>query len=228
MKLAPTVLICLSIALSLFASVPTHADDSTRFVRDWMSVPLHEAATADSRTVHPGLTSGTELTLLQNDDRNGFSHVRTTEGTEGWIATRYLMSEPIARMQLDAATKELVDLRKLTAALQTQQAALPLDKREAAQQLAQLTSSNEQLQSELQALQQAPDSATQLAQENIDLKKENTTLHAQIDTNSNELAELQRGKNYALFREGALAVIAGALLMLLAAHMWPKKKSEWF
>lgn len=228
MKLAPAVLICFSISLSLLAAAPTRADESTRFVRDWMSVPLYETANADSRKVHPGLTSGTELTLLQNDDRNGFSHVRTDEGTEGWIATRYLMNEPTARMQLDVATKELADLRKLTAELQAQQAALPLDKREAAQQLAQLTSSNAQMQSELQALQQAPDSATQLAQENIDLKKENATLHAQIDTNNIELAELQRGKNYTLFREGALAVVAGALLMLLAAYMWPKKKSEWF
>lgn len=228
MKLAPAVLIYSAIALSLLAASPTRADESSRFVRDWMSVPLHETANADSRKLIPGLTSGTVVTLLQSEDRNGFSHVRTDNGTEGWIATRYLMNEPTARMQLEAATKELAELRQLTAELQTQQAALPLDKREAAQQLAQLTSSNEQLQSELQALQQAPDSATQLAQENIDLKKENATLHAQIDTNNTELAELQRGRNYTLFREGALAVVAGALLMLLAAYMWPKKKSDWF
>jgi SH3 domain protein len=138
------------------------------------------------------------------------------------------MEEPTARMQLDAATKELTALRKLTAELQTQQAALPLDQREAAQQFAQLKSSNEQMQSELQALQQAPDSATQLAQENIELKKENETLHAQIDANNTEVAKLQRSQNFALFREGGLAVVAGALLMLLAAHMWPKKKKEWF
>ncbi len=211
-----------------YLTIRLRAEDSTRYVRDWMSVPLHESANAESRTVHPGLTSGTEVTLLQSDERNGFSHVRTTEGTEGWLATRYLMEEPTARMQLDNATKEVTELRKLNTELQAQQAALPLDKREAAQQLAQLTSANAQLQSELQALQQAPDSATQLAQENIELKKENTELHTQIDTHTNAVADLQRSQNYALFREGGLAVVAGALLMLLAAHMWPKKKKEWF
>jgi SH3 domain protein len=224
LKLVPAVLICFALVIA----APTRADDTTRFVRDWISVPLYEAATADSRKVHTGITSGTEVTLVRSDERNGFSLVRTTEGTEGWIAARYLMEEPTARMQLDNATKELTELRKVNAELQAQQSALPLDKREAAQQLAQLTSANAQLQSELQALQQAPDSATQLAQENIELKKENTELHTQVDTHTNAVADLQRSQNYALFREGGLAVVAGALLMLLAAHMWPKKKKEWF
>ena len=193
-----------------------------------MSVPLHESASADSRTVHPGLTSGTALSLLQSEDKNGFSRVRTGEGVEGWIATRYLMTDPTARMQLDRANTELAELRKLTATLQAQQANIPQDQRQAAQQLTQLKIDNQQLQNELRTLQQAPDSATQLAQENIDLKKDNEALHAQVETNNTEMAELRRNKNYTLFREGGIAVIAGALLTLLIANLWPKKKSDWF
>jgi SH3 domain protein len=210
------------------AATLAHADTATRYVRDWMSVPLHESASADSRNVLPGLATGTELALLQNEERNGFSQVRTGNGVEGWIATRYLMSEPTARMQLDGINKELGELRALNAALKAEQANIPLDKREATQQLTQLKSDNEHLQSDLQTLQQAPDNATQLAQENIELKKDNVALHAQIDSNTTELAELRRNKNYALFREGGIAVLAGALLTLLVANFWPRKKSEWF
>lgn len=216
------------VSVTLLSVNLAHADTTTRYVRDWMSVPLHETASADSRNVLPGLATGTEVALIQNEDRNGFSHVRTGDGTEGWIATRYLMNEPTARMQLDGVNKELGELRALNAELKAQQANIPLDKREAAQQLTQLKSDNERLQNDLQTLQQAPDNVTQLAQENIELKKDNVTLHAQIDSNTNELSELRHSKNYALFREGGIAVLAGALLTLLVANFWPRKKSEWF
>ncbi|MDB6060458.1 MAG: hypothetical protein JWM78_561 [Verrucomicrobiaceae bacterium] len=214
--------------LYLMLAHTAHADEATRYVRDWMAVPLHEGPSAESRNVLPGLPSGTSLTLVQSEDKNGFSRVRTADGVEGWIATRYLMSEPTARIQLDAANNELLELRKKTTELNEQQANIPQDQRAAAQQLSQLKTENQRLQNELQTFQQAPDNATQLAQENIELKKDNETLHTQTEANNSELTELRRSKNFALFREGGLAVIAGALLTLLAAHMWPKKKSEWF
>ncbi len=225
-RLKPTLaaLIC----LTLIGTAPLHADETTRYVRDWITIPLYDTASSDSRTVHPGLTSGTAVTLVQNNERNGFLQVRTSEGVEGWIASRYLINEPTARMQLDSARKELAELRALTAELKAQQANIPLDKREASQKLAQLTTDNERLQNDLQILQQAPSNATQLAQENIELKKDNVTLRAQLDTNTAELADMRRSKNYALFREGGIAVLAGALLTLLVANLWPKKKSEWF
>lgn len=223
----------MKLALISFACLTTlscnalYAEDSTRYVRDWMSVPLHETVNADSKTVHPGLASGTELTLLQSDEKSGFARVRTSEGVEGWIATRYLMSNPTARMQLDRANGELAELRKQTADLKAQQENIPRSERDAAQQLMQLKTENQQLQTELQALQQAPDGAAQLAQENIELKKDNESLRAELEGTKTEIAQQQRSNNFAQFREGGIAVIAGALLALLAANLWPKKKSEW-
>lgn len=204
-----------------------HADDSLRYVRDWISVPLHQEQRADSAVVHSGVKSGAELTIVQKDIGNGFTRVRTADGVEGWIASTYLIAEPTARMQLDKANTELDELRKTNSRLEQEQANIPADQKLAAQQLTQLRSDNTQLGEQLQTLQQAPNNAMQLAQENIDLKKSNTELLAQVATANTALAESRRAQNYTLFREGALAVIAGALLTALIPRLKPKKRSEW-
>lgn len=209
-----------------FAAAP-HAEDSVRYVRDWISIPLHQGQTADSAIVHPGVSSGTTLTLVRDDPGSGFARVRTNDGVEGWIASRYLIAEPTARMQLDKINAELDELRKTNARLEQEQSNIPPDQKLAAQQLTQLRADNARLQEDLQTLQQAPDNAIQLAQDNIELKKNNADLLAQMATANSALAGLQRAQNYTLFREGALAVIAGALLTALIPRLKPKKRSEW-
>lgn len=215
------------VAFSL-GSGAVQAAEATRYVRDWIAVPVYEAPTSESAAVMPGISSGTALTLLEDAERNGFQRVRMANGAEGWIASRYLIDEPTGRMQLERANGELAELRKSTEELRAQLANIPQDQRAGAQQMAQLKSDNERLHNDLQLLQQAPDNATRLALENIDLKKNNESLRAQLGAHSAELDELRRRRNYALFREGGIAVLAGALLTLLIANLWPKKKSEWF
>lgn len=203
------------------------AEEQVRYVRDWVTLPLRQTQSVESAIMHPGVSSGTVLTIVKEDPGSGFTRVRTTAGVEGWIASRHLIAEPTARMQLDKLNVELESLRKTNARLEQEQANVPTDQRLAAQQLTQLRSDNARLQEELQTLQQAPDNAIQLAQENIELKKSNTALQTQVGEVNKAIAELQRSHNYSLFREGAFAVIAGAILTALIPRLKPKKRSEW-
>ncbi|HSB95001.1 MAG TPA: TIGR04211 family SH3 domain-containing protein [Spongiibacteraceae bacterium] len=212
---------------SLFSSLVTitssNADEPTRYVRDWMSVPLHATATPDSRIVHNGLVSGTAVTVLESDAAKEYSRVRTAEGSEGWIATRYLSTEPAARAQLEKANAELDQLRKLKAQL----ADLPPDVRAAAQQVVDLRSENTRLQTELDSSQKTPTEAAQLSAENTRLKTDNATLQQQLATLDTERQLLRAEGDQTKFREGALAVIAGMLLAVGVRRFWPKKRSEW-
>ncbi len=202
-----------------------NAEKQTRYVRDSITLPLRQTQSVESAIVHPGVSSGTLLTIVR--ESSGFTRVRTKEGVEGWIASRHLIAEPTARMQLDQLNAELGNLRKANARLEQEQANVPTDQRLAAQQLTQLRSDNSRLQEELQTLQQAPDNAIQLAQENIELKKSNNTMQSQIVEANKTITELQRAQNYTLFREGAIAVIAGAILTVLIPRLKPRKRSEW-
>ncbi|HET8710121.1 MAG TPA: TIGR04211 family SH3 domain-containing protein [Spongiibacteraceae bacterium] len=212
---------------SLIAIPLANADEPIRYVRDWITIPLHQGQSADSAVVHSGVSSGTPLTVVQDDPGSGFTRVRTSAGVEGWIASRYLMAEPTARMQLDKVTAEVEALRKTNARLEQEQANIPQDQKLAAQQITQLRSDNTRLQQELQVFQQAPDSAAQMARDNIALKKSNGELSAQIVTAEKTISELRHAQNYTLFREGALAVFAGAILTVLIPRLKPKKRSEW-
>lgn len=218
----------LTFALTASVGVLTaSADDAVRYVRDSITLPLRQSQSVESAVVHPGVSSGTALTIVKEDPGSGFTRVRTSEGVEGWIASRHLMTEPTARVQLEKANAELEELRKTNARLEQEQAALPSDQRRAAQELAQLRGDNARLEQELQIMRSAPDSAMQLAQENIELKKSNAELLATVETTNKAVSELQRAQNYTLFREGAIAVFAGAVLAALIPRLKPKKRSEW-
>lgn len=223
-----TALCCSLITLTNGLIVtPLFAQEQTRYVRDWITLPLRQTQSVESAIVHPGVSSGTALTIVKEDPGSGFTRVRTSDGVEGWIASRHLIAEPTARMQLDKLNTELDNLRKTNSRLEQEQANVPADQRLAAQQLTQLRGDNTRLQEELRVLQQAPDNAIQLAQENIDLKKNNNAIQTQLDDANKTIAELKSAQNYTLFREGAIAVIAGALLTVLIPRLKPKKRSDW-
>lgn len=223
-----TALCCCAITFANgFAATQLAAQEQTRYVRDWITLPLRQTQSVESAIVHPGVSSGTRLTIVKEDSGSGFTRVRTGDGVEGWIASRHLIAEPTARMQLDKLNTELDNLRKTNTRLEQEQANVPADQRLAAQQLTQLRGDNTRLQEELRVLQQAPDNAIQLAQENIDLKKNGTAIQTQLDDANKTIAELRSAQNYTLFREGAIAVIAGAILTAVIPRLKPKKRSEW-
>lgn len=200
----------------------SHADD-TRYIRDWIAVPLLAGGTADSKTIHNGLVSGTAVTLLETNESSGYSRVRIREGLEGWLATRYLTDEPIARVQLDKANAELEELRKLKAQLTE----LPADMRAATQQLIDARSENTRLQHELSDSRRTPSEAAEISAENTRLQARNAELQQQQLALETEIRLLRSDQEHTQFRDGALAVIGGMLLVLVVRRLWPKKRSEW-
>lgn len=194
-----------------------------RYVRDWIAVPLLGSPAQDGKPLHNGLVTGTALTLLEPQESNGFSHVRTRDGSEGWIATRYLTAEPVARVQLDKANAELEELRKL----KTQLADLPADARSAAQQLIEARAQNAELRKALDDAQKSPSEAAALSADNTRLNGENDSLRQQLADRDTELRLLRDDNGQKQFRDGALAVVAGMLVVLAVRRLWPKKRSEW-
>lgn len=204
-----------AVLLTCLASTCVAADE-VRYIRDWISIPLRETQAPDSTVVHRGLVSGNSVTLLENDEKSGLARVRSADGVEGWLANRYLTAEPPARVQLDKANGEIAELRKLNEQLKSQQSP-------DARQLEELRAENTRLSTELETLKHAPSHAEQLEA----LRQRNAALGEQFQQLGASLEQAQHSRDTEMFRNGALAVLAGALLSLLASRLWPKKKSEW-
>ena len=77
------------------------------YISDNLYVLLRGGESSEHRIIHGGIKSGTSLERLETNEQTGYTRVRTGEGLEGWLLTRYLVEEPIARTRLNSVESEL-------------------------------------------------------------------------------------------------------------------------
>ncbi len=197
---------------SVLFCVPALA--ATLYISDQFTVPLRRGPSNSHRILHQGLPSGTALEVLGTDDAAGFTQVRTANGTEGWIPTQYLSSQPIARDRLAAADRRVESLEAQVKNLRTS------DGR--ANELAKQT---DKLQTELNEIRRI--SATSIAnhEENKQLKASNETLQKQVAQLSDRVRQLERNVMLKSLMGGGGLVLLGLLI-----GAWIKsrpKRSSW-
>jgi SH3 domain protein len=111
-----------------------HAQSATRqqYISDDITVTLREQPRNDAAPVG-ALKSGARVTVLQSLGPESFARVRTADGREGWLTTRYLSPQPAVkerfqqtREALDGAQSRIENLeRELRAAQQQLSLAQP-------------------------------------------------------------------------------------------------------
>ncbi|WP_292746298.1 TIGR04211 family SH3 domain-containing protein, partial [Methylophaga sp. UBA3191] len=84
------------------------AAQTTRYVSDELEITMRNGQGLDFG-IRKMLKSGTELAVLENDP-SGYSKVRTNDGVEGWVLSRYLVNNPSARDQLAAKEQRIANL----------------------------------------------------------------------------------------------------------------------
>ena len=106
------------IVLALVLGLVSTAMAETRYVSDRLEIQMRTGKGTQFRILRM-LPSGTALEILEVDQENGYSRVRTPSGVEGWVLSRFLMQGRAARDQLADAEKKLARLelenRKRTA-----------------------------------------------------------------------------------------------------------------
>ena len=90
----------LSISLMLF-SVTASAQATTQWVTDQLEVTLRSGPSTSNKILRI-MNSGETVTLIEADDETKYSLVETANGEQGYVITRFLKSEPIAQIQLEA------------------------------------------------------------------------------------------------------------------------------
>ena len=197
---------------SVFFCVPASA--ATLYISDQFTVPLRRGPSNSHRILHQGLPSGTALEVLGTDDAAGFTQVRTANGTEGWIPTQYLSSQPIARDRLAAADRRVESLEAQVKSLRTS------DGR--ANELAKQT---DKLQAELTEIRRISATSIVNHEENKQLKASNETLQKQVTQLSDRVRQLERNVMLKSLMGGGGLVLLGLLI-----GAWIKsrpKRSSW-
>jgi SH3 domain protein len=187
---------------------------ATMYVSDQFTVPLRRGPSNSHRILHAGLPSGTALEVLSEDAAAGFTQVRMTNGTEGWIPTQYLSAQPVARTRLAAADRRVESLEAQLKSL-----------RQSDGRANDLAKQTDKLQAELAEVRRI--SATSIANyaENQQLKTSNETLQKQVTQLTERVRQLERNVMLKWMLAGGGLVLLGLLI-----GAWIKsrpKRSSW-
>jgi SH3 domain protein len=196
----------------------------TQYVSDKVLVPVRSGAGADYRIVNRGLPSGTALLVFAESDDGEWAEIETRGGTRGWIPSQYLQQEPPAALLINDLRVELEQARaeRDRVVSQLNQSSTEVD--EADETIIGLTTTIERTQAELTEIKRVSAAA-------LDLDLMNQQLVAELESGRSS-ADLLRLENVRLreriannqIMDGALAVLLGVILAVVAPRLWPRKK----
>lgn len=214
------------IALALLGATASavHAAEY-QYVSDQLIITLRNGQ-GNSYQILKTLPTGTRLEVLETTGE-GYTRVRTSDGTEGWVRSQYLMADPTAAMQLDEATRKLNNLQeqhdKLSDTLsevQTERARLSTERDELVKKL-------EAAESRLAHLNDVAARPIVLDKENRELQQKNVALEKELQVLNQENQALKDRAKREWFIAGAGVLFGGLLLGLLIPRLRSRKQSGW-
>ncbi len=214
------------IVLALVLGLVSTAMAETRYVSDRLEIQMRTGKGTQFRILRM-LPSGTALEILEVDQENGYSRVRTPSGVEGWVLSRFLMRGRAARDQLADAEKKLARLelenRKLTGSLED----LQKTKGSIDTEREQLVKENRKLSQELEEIRRAASSALAIDAENKELKSRIVAYERQAQSLQQENEGLKDRTARDWFMVGAGVLILGMIIGLIIPRIRWRKKSSW-
>ena len=216
--------LCLS--LLLIALSPSLLAE-TRYISDEFRVPLRKSPCSRCAILHQGLKRGLKLDFIETAD--GWSHIRTPGGMDGWIENQYIVTQPIARDRIARYKKQNEALNSSNAKLKAQVKELKADNKQLGGRLSTVSDDNEAVSRELADIKVVSANALNLKVQNQQLLEENEKLQGRIDVLSAVKVQLESSNTQKWFLNGGIAVFLGAILSILLPRLKGKRRgnSEW-
>ena len=198
----------------------------TQYISDMVLVPVRSGAGANYRIVNRGLPSGTALLVLGQSEDGEWAEIETRGGTRGWIPTQYLQKEPPAGLLINDLRLELERVRGERDRVVSQLNQSSSEASEADETIIELQSTLDSTQAELTEVKRVSAAA-------LDLDLLNQQLVAELESERSD-ADLLRLENVRLreriannqILDGALAVLLGVILAVVAPRLWPRRKRQ--
>lgn len=108
----------LGLALLLFPALASAQGAGRQYyISDDITVTLREQPRNDAPAMG-SLKSGARVTLLQSLGPDSFARVRTPEGREGWVTSRYVVTQPAAKDRYLQTQQDLASAQSRIAGLE--------------------------------------------------------------------------------------------------------------
>jgi SH3 domain protein len=211
----------------LFLAFWMSAQGQTRYVTDRTIVELRRGPSTEYLILR-NLEAGERVEVLEQNEEDGYSRVRVVdEGTEGWILTRFLTAEPIARERLAAAERNLATARERVTALEAQNQELERDLTATRAELEQTQANHGTVSRDLAELRTAAANVVEIRDDNTSLRQRLTQREREVEQLTTDNARLAGRNNQNWFVVGAAVLLAGIVIGLVAPTLRRKRRSDW-
>lgn len=207
----------------LFASA---ANAASAWVSDEFEITLRSGPST-SNAIELMLSSGTQLEVLERDTESGYTRVRTSGGTEGWVLTRYLMNEPAAREQLATLTSQLSSEASRGSSLNTKLGAIRSEYEGATRRIETLEREKSELEEELAEIKRTSANVLSINSQNKQLREQLAAEEIRVATLEQENRELSSQTTRYWFMSGALVLVVGMVLGLWLPRIRWQRRSRY-
>lgn len=212
--------------LVLASLLPCIAAAEVMYVDDTLLVPLRSGEGTSFRIIHKGLKSGTMLEILEQNQESGYSKVKTPNGQEGFLPTRYLTSTPIAKIKLVNAQKLLTGLSKENSELKDKLSTLSKEHTLLSNSFSKKSEQLNKNTDELTNIKSISANALNLDKRNRELRESNEQLRSELELLQTENMRLKDNSDSNMLLIGGGLIILGALLALIIPTIKPSKKND--
>ena len=226
MPVRQTIMTIFCSALALLALVVTVSvtAQETVYVNDKLFVPIRTGAGGDYRIVHKGIPSGTAITQFQLSEDGDWAEIETRGGTRGWMRAQFLQPEPPAIVLLKQLEQELAEVEADRDRMRASLSATASDAYEAGDAAKALQTELATVKAELAEVTRVSGAALELDAQNRTLATELETQRSESDLLRLENLRLQERVDHNQMIDGAIAVLLGVIIAIVAPRLLPRRR----
>ncbi|MBU2863665.1 TIGR04211 family SH3 domain-containing protein [Reinekea forsetii] len=213
----------LLLAIFLTSSISAYAE--TVWLSDNLWVNVRTGPSNEFRVLKT-VQSGTRMEVLEKPDDGDFYRVRTENGLEGWIPSRYLIDEPTGRLLAESLAAEKAQLQQQLESIEKKYNDLAADKGDVKGELSSLRASNAELTKELNRIKAISENAINLDQQYQLLAEENAKLSNELDVAIAENIANKEFNDNTMLYTGAALVILGLVLGILLPRVTARRRRD--
>jgi SH3 domain protein len=199
----------------------------TRYVTDKSLIMLRKGESTKHKIIR-SLPSGEAVQELSTNESTGYSKVQTEDGETGYVLTRQLQEERVARDRLAEMEARLAELQQEPDQLSSKLSELQEAHETLSTDHEELSREKDQLEQELASIKHASANVVRITEERAELRKQVADLTRQAAELQQENQDLNNQTTQRWFLIGAGVVAGGILIGLLLPHLsLRRRRNPW-
>lgn len=199
--------------------------EETRYVSDTLTVPLRTGKSLQHKIIRM-VPSGAALHVIE-ESTGGYSRVRTGQGDEGWVLSRFLMKSPSARQRLPKIETELATQMERNEELEQTVSTLRTTLAELEQSNSDLELGKGELTRELETIRRTAADSLNILEQNRTLSRQLKQSQEQVNALLAENSALKDHSNRDWFVAGAGIAIGSLILGLVITRIPWRRRRRW-